>query len=171
MLSEPEIYMYSKWFLDRRGWALVGGEPPGGTDALPRIEAKDPGHAKKGSAGSKKVDLIAYRDGHLLLLELKPTFHRSDVVKLNELVETRKWRVAFLEACEERNVFARAGVADEKIQDGILSGDALVKGIGIGEYHDLPDDYLLTVVRGEQDVEVAAGPDCPLSESDFAAGD
>lgn len=171
MLSEPEIYVYAKWFLDRRGWTLVGGEPPGGTDALPRIEAKDPSHAEKGSAGSKKVDLIAYRGGDLLLLELKPTFHRSDVVKLNELVETRKWRVAFLESCEERNAFSRAGIADGDVRDAILSGEALVKGIGLGEYHDLPDDYLLTVVRGERDVEVHAGPDCSLSRSDFAGED
>lgn len=167
MLSEPEIYVYAKLFLSRCGWTLVGGEPPGGTDALPRIEAKDPGFQKKGSRGSKKVDLIAHRDGNLLLLELKPTFHKSDVAKLDELVGSQRWRRAFWEACVERNALQRAGVDPNEVRDGIVSGDTLVKGIGLGEYHEVPDEYALIVVHGEYDIAAHIGTDCPLSERAF----
>lgn len=167
MLSEPEIYVYAKWFLNRCGWTLVGGEPPGGTDALPRIEAKDPNFSKKGSRGSKKVDLIAHRDGYLLLLELKPSFHKSDVAKLDELVGSQRWRRAFWEACVERNALQRAGIDAEDMRDGMVSGETLIKGIGLGEYHEVPDEYTLIVVRGERDVTAHIRPECPLSESAF----
>lgn len=167
MLSEPEIYVYAKWFLNRCGWTLVGGEPPGGTDALPRIEAKDPNFSKKGSRGSKKVDLIAHRDDHLLLLELKPTFHKSDVAKLDELVGSQRWRRALWEACVERNALQRAGISGRDMRGGIVSGEALVKGIGLGEYHEVPDEYALVIVKDEQDVTTHIGPKCPLPESAF----
>lgn len=167
MLSEPEIYVYAKLFLNRCGWTLVGGEPPGGTDALPRIEAKDPDLNKKGSRGSKKVDLIAYRDGYILLLELKPTFDRSDVVKLDELVGKQKWRQSFWEACIERNALRRANIPVDSMKPGILSGDRLVKGIGLGKCHDVPDEYALVVVKGEQEVTTHIGSECPLPESVF----
>lgn len=168
MLSEPEIYVYAKRFLRRCGWTLVGGEPPGGTDALPRIEAKDPEFEKKGSRGSKKVDLIAYRNGRLLLLELKPAFDRSDVVKLDALVGDRKWRLAFWNACVERNALQRAGVDDDDIRDRIVSGAALTKGIGLGKYHEVPDEYVLLVVEGAQDATTHIGSECPISEAAFA---
>lgn len=167
MLSEPEIYVYAKLFLNRCGWTLVGGEPPGGTDALPRVEAKDPGFQKKGSRGSKKVDLIAHRDGNLLLLELKPTFHKSDVAKLDELVGSQRWRQAFWEACVEKNALQRSGVDPNEVRDGIISGEALIKGIGLGEFHEVPDEYVLVVVKGERDIRAHIGSECTLSEEVF----
>ncbi|WP_224333680.1 hypothetical protein [Haloprofundus halobius] len=161
------MYMYAKWFLNRSGWTLVGGEPPGGTDALPRIEAKHPDSSEKGSRGSKKVDLIAHRDGQLLLLELKPTFDRSDVVKLDELVGDRRWRLAFLDACVERNALRRAGIVGDGVREGIVSGNSLVKGIGLSEYHDVPEEYALVVVRGERDISTHVGETCSLPEDVF----
>lgn len=167
VLSESEIYVYSKRFLRSHGWTLVGGEPPGGSDGLPRIEAKHPEKEVKGSAGSKKVDIIAYRDGRLLLLELKSAFDRRDIAKLDELVGERRWRRSFLNACLERNAFARAGIDGDSLPDRVLSGDALVKGIGLGRFHDVPSEYALLVLESSTEVEVRVGADCPLSRASF----
>lgn len=168
VLSESELYVYSKRFLRSRGWTLVGGEPPGGSDGLPRVEAKHPEKTVKGSAGSKKVDVIAYREGSLLLLELKSTFDARDVEKLDELVGEPRWRRSLLDACEERNAFERAGVVDASLPERIRSGDALVKGIGLGRHHAVPDEYALVVMHAPTDADVTLGPECPLDDSDFA---
>ena len=55
------------------GWNILGGEPPGGTDfELPVIEMK--GSDLGSSLGSKKIDLICFKDNFFLLLELKKIF-------------------------------------------------------------------------------------------------
>lgn len=167
VLSESEIYVYSKRFLRNSAWTLIGGEPPGGSDGLPRVEAKHPEVDVKGSEGSKKVDIIAYRNGHVLLLELKSTFDRGDVVKLDELVGERRWRRSLLEACEERNALSRAGIADQTLPQRILSGEALVKGIGIGRRHRTPEEYVLIVARSPTNFIAEVGDECPIDGSYF----
>jgi hypothetical protein len=167
VLSESEIYVYSKRFLRNCGWKLVGGEPPGGSNALPRVEAKHPEREGKGSEGSKKVDVIAYRDGNLLLLELKSTFDERDVMKLNELVSERRWRQSLLEACTERNALDRANVQDSDLSQRILSGEALVRGIGLGRYHEVPREYVLLVFHSATAVDTELGTECPLNHHDF----
>lgn len=167
VLSESEIYVYSKRFLRNCGWTLIGGEPPGGSNGLPRVEAKHPEVTTKGSQGSKKVDLIAYRDGHVLLLELKSTFDRDDIRKLDEMVEEQRWRRSLLYACEERNALSRAGVTDQGLPQRILSGEALVKGIGVGRAHAVPSEYVLVVAHSARDFIVEVGSNCPIDESYF----
>jgi len=167
MLSESEIYVYSKRHLRECGWTLVGGEPPGGSDGLPRVEAKHPEVTVKGSEGSKKVDIIAYRDGHLLLLELKSRFDRDDVEKLDELVSERRWRRSLVDACQERNALDRAGIEDSSLPKRILSGEALVRGVGLGQHHEVPPAYVLLVFRSATDVDTETGSACPLDSSHF----
>lgn len=167
VLSESEIYVYSKGFLRKCGWTLIGGEPPGGSDGLPRIEAKHPEVDAKGSEGSRKVDIIAYQNRYVLLLELKSTFDRGDVVKLDELVGECRWRHSLLEACEERNALSRASITDKTLPQRILSGEALVKGIGIGRRHRVPDEYVLIIARSPRDFTTETGGGCPIDESYF----
>lgn len=167
VLSESEIYVYSKRFLRKCGWTLVGGEPPGGSDGLPRIEAKHPKINAKGSEGSKKVDIIAHHQGHVLLLELKSTFDRGDVEKLDELVGERRWRRSLLKAFEERNALSRAGITDQALPQRILSGEALVKGIGIGHRHRVPDEYVLVIASSPTEFNVETGTECSIDESYF----
>lgn len=167
LLSESEIYVYTKRFLRRSEWKLIGGEPPGGSNGLPRVEAKHPGMTVKGSKGSKKVDIIAYRDGYVLLLELKSAFDRDDVEKLDELVGERKWRQSLVEACEERNALVRAGIVDNTLPERMLSGEALVKGIGVGRRHQVPVEYVLLVAHAPTNFTVEAGSACPIDESQF----
>lgn len=167
VLSESEVYVYSKRFLRNCGWKLIGGEPPGGSDGLPRVEAKHPDVDTKGSEGSKKVDIIAYHDGHVLLLELKSKFDRGDVEKLDELVGEGRWRRSLVVACEERNAFTRAGITDETLTQRMLSGDALVKGIGLGRHHQVPPEYILLVAHSPTNFTVTAGDECPIDASYF----
>lgn len=167
LLSESEIYVYSKRFLRNHGWKLVGGEPPGGSDGLPRVEAKHPDKAEKGSRGSKKVDILAYKGGKLLLLELKSRFDEGDVVKLDELVGELRWRRALHDACLERNAFQRAGVADGDLPHRVLSGAALVKGIGIAHHHEVPEDYLRLTLHAHDDIDVWIGSECRLDYAMF----
>ncbi|MDB2261819.1 hypothetical protein PM035_12875 [Halorubrum ezzemoulense] len=162
LLSESEIYVYSKRFLRNHGWKLVGGEPPGGSDGLPRVEAKHPDKDEKGSRGSKKVDILAYKGGKLLLLELKSRYDEGDVVKLDELVGELRWRRALHDACLERNAFQRAGVADGDLPHRVLSGAALVKGIGIGHHHGVPEDYVRLTLHAPNDIDVWIGSECRL---------
>lgn len=168
ILSESEIYVYSKRYLRQLDWKLVGGEPPGGSNGLPRVEAKHPEIEMKGSKGSKKVDIIAYRDGYLLLLELKSTFDRGDIQKLDQLVGERRWRQSLVDACKERNALNRAGVNDSTLFDRMLSGDALVKGIGLGRHHQIPSEYVLFLLRSPTDIEINVGPECPIGDSYFS---
>jgi hypothetical protein len=165
--SESEIYVYSKRYLRGLGWKLVGGEPPGGSNGLPRVEAKHPEVEVKGSRGSKKVDIIAYRDGYLLLLELKSTFDYSDVEKLDELVSERRWRRSLVNACEQRNALSRANVNDASLVERMLSGEALVKGIGLGRRHQLPSEYVLLRIHSPTDITTDVGSECPIDSSYF----
>lgn len=167
ILSESEIYVYSKRYLREHGWKLVGGEPPGGSNGLPRVEAKHPSVRVKGSRGSKKVDIIAYRDGYLLLLELKSTFDRGDVKKLDELVGEPRWRRSLVEACEERKALSRAGINDHSLIERMLSGEALVKGIGLGRRHQLPAEYVLLLLHSPTDIQTDIGQDCPVDIAHF----
>lgn len=167
VLSESAIYVYSKRFLRKCGWKLIGGEPPGGSDGLPRVEAKHPEVDVKGSEGSKKVDIIAYRNGYVLLLELKSTFDRGDIEKLDELVGERRWRRSLLKACEERNAISRAGITGESLPQRILSGEALVKGIGIGHRAVVPSEYVLMIAHSPTNFSVETGSECPIDGSHF----
>ena len=102
MLTESEIYIKFKKHLRSLGWNILGGEPPGGTDfELPVIEMK--GSALGSSLGSKKIDLICFKDNFFLLLELKKIFAESDITKLNDICGSEIWRKEFLHALEEKH--------------------------------------------------------------------
>lgn len=153
MLSESEIYVYTKEFLKEQGWELVGGEPPGGTDELPRIEIKDPEYRKKGSNGSKKVDLIAQKSGNILLLELKPCYHSSDVSKLDDIEGRKDLRREFYKSCKERDVIEDI----DEMREEIISGDCLIKGLGISKRHKVPGDFILVLAKDRGNFEVIEG--------------
>jgi len=110
MLTETEIYLRLKLWLQERSWIILGGQPPGGTNDIPIIELKDPEHKMKGSKGSRKIDLVAFKASYFLLTEVKEIFAHSDIKKLNEIVAERKWRIALLKALAERRLFELHGI-------------------------------------------------------------
>ena len=72
MLTEEEVYNGTKKILIKNNYTLLGGQPPRGVDHLPVIEIKSGLNREKGSKDSFKPDLVAYRDGILIIIECKP---------------------------------------------------------------------------------------------------
>ena len=60
-----------KEYLSKLEWTIVAGDPPHGTDHIPVFEMHDSDYVGKGSKGSKKIDLLAYKKKYFLLIELK----------------------------------------------------------------------------------------------------
>ena len=129
MLEENQIYQKLKSFLLEKNWKVLGGEPPGGTDHLPVIEIKDSTNKEKGSKGSKKIDLIAFKAPFFLLLELKKSFANSDVIKLDEITQSNEWRKAFLDALNEKRVLDKNEIKLETSQY-LSSSNFFIKAIG-----------------------------------------
>lgn len=156
MISESEIYVRMKHFLVRRGWDLLGGDPPDGTDDIPVIEVKPPRNVGKGSLSSKKPDLVAHRCSKIMLLELKSSFSLSDIHKLNELVEEKIWRRRIHGALEEKKVLERSQVNMGKGE--FESEETYIKALGLGEDSQIPTDFVLFFV-GSDSIKLRYGKD------------
>jgi len=142
LVDENRVYQLSKEYLLERNWLILGGEPPGGTDHLPVIEIKDPTYLGKGSKGSKKIDLIGFKNEFFLLLELKEQFSKTDIEKLNEIVESKKWRKAFINALEDKKIIAKNKLEISTSQY-IDSRDFLIKSLGFNDSDKVgPDDFI-----------------------------
>jgi hypothetical protein len=87
-LNETQVYISVKNYLLEKGWHVIGGQPPSGTDHLPVIEIRDPTYKGKGSKGSYKPDLIAWHNSKLVIIELKPSFNQPDRAKVNGVLES-----------------------------------------------------------------------------------
>ena len=102
MLTETQIYIKIKKYLKNLDWNLLGGEPAGGTDfELPVIEMK--GSSTGSSLGSRKIDLVCFKDNFFLLLELKKIFAESDIDKLNDICGSEISRREFMHALDEKH--------------------------------------------------------------------
>ncbi len=111
-VSEDIIYYYCKKILKKSDIYIFAGEPPGGSDELHRVELKYPGNSKKGSKGSKKIDLIGYHHDSFLLIELKDSYKKlkSDILKLNEILEDNFWIEALWNSLNERNLLGNGKI-------------------------------------------------------------
>jgi len=145
MVSETEIYLKLKKELHKKGWILIGGEPPDGTNSMPRIELKDSSNISKGSKGSKKIDLVFFKGGFFLLLELKEEYDYSDVKKLNEIVQDEKWRKAFIIALKEKKALELKNISIDQ-QNYIHSNNLLIKAIAYSEGTAKHDDFVTFIV-------------------------
>jgi|SRR3989338_4651262 len=155
MVSETQIYLTLKKYLPEKGWILVGGEPPDGTNSMPRIELKDDTHLAKGSKGSKKIDLLFFKAGYFLLLELKEKYNFSDVKKLNEIVEKEKWRNAFILALKEKRALELKKIRIDE-QEYILSNKKLIRAIAYSEGKSNHAEFV-TFVIDESGIKLSYG--------------
>jgi hypothetical protein len=73
-----------KLYLLENSWDVIAYNPPGsqGTFTIPN-PSKD--GSEKGQTGSESPDVIAVKDGHVLIVECKPKFDLVDAQKLNRL--------------------------------------------------------------------------------------
>lgn len=110
LLTESEVYVGAKAFLQRTGWVILGGQPPDGSNHLPVVEIKEPSRTKLGSQGAYKPDLLAIRHSILLIVECKPDHSETDAAKLREiLADEQRIRVLFKEI-EQRRLLSRRGL-------------------------------------------------------------
>lgn len=151
MLNETEIYLLIKKWLVNENWQVIGGEPPGGTNHIARIELHDPEYKLKGSKGSKKIDMVAYKNNFFLLLELKDDYSKisSDVKKLNTIVSEKKWINAFYKSVSERKIPILESL-EIAIEDVIINKRNLIKAVGYNYNKKLgPDDYISFLIRNK----------------------
>lgn len=144
-MTEGKIYYFLKHFLLNKGWTLLAGEPPDGSNNVCRIEIRNKNRVGIGSKGSYKIDLIFLRKDTLFLIELKPQYNQGDINKLIEIT-TQRLNDLF-DALKERCDLNRKDIKQ------------IVKCIGVGTLnnHALPRDFLGFMVKGEDDIEIERG--------------
>ncbi|PIV10008.1 hypothetical protein COS51_00110 [Candidatus Roizmanbacteria bacterium CG03_land_8_20_14_0_80_36_21] len=144
-MIEGKIYYFLKHFLLNKGWTLLAGEPPDGSDNVCRIEIRNKNRVGIGSKGSYKIDLIFLRKDILFLIELKPRYNQGDITKLNEITSQRLNDL--YDALEERCNLNRRDIKQ------------IIKCIGVGTLNSyaLPIDFLGFIVEGEDDVKIEFG--------------
>ena len=118
-MREDEVYLSTKKWLVSRGFELLGGQPPRGTDRHPVIEIKSNSNRGKGSEHAFKPDLIAGRKDMLVILECKPQFDSTDLIKLREVIANRTRKVNLIVELDQRRIFTR-----HRLQQLRLSLDA-----------------------------------------------
>jgi hypothetical protein len=151
-LNETRVFIAVRNFLNQNGFAVIGGQPPSGTDHLPVIEIRDPLYFGKGSKGSYKPDLIAWHNSNLFIIELKPSFSLIDRNKVNEVLNSRERISSLWETLIQRNVnLGENGKISE-----VKSKTKVVGGLGYGGNKvEHPELWRFFVKDGE--VEVMPG--------------
>jgi len=144
-MNEGKIYYFLKNYLINKGWNILAGEPPNGSNSVPRIEIRSKNRLGIGSKGSYKIDLISLKLNTLLLIELKPKYNQGDINKLNVVTSERIGDL--FDALKER-----CGLNRDKIKQ-------VVKCIGVNTLgnNTLPSDFLAFLVKGENEIELKYG--------------
>ena len=96
-MKEDYIHYAAREFLKKEDWILIAGEYPNGSDdELHSLKIMDRYLARDNSPDSRRhslnklvPDLIAYKDNEFLIVEMKPTYSKSDEEKLEEIMTTR----------------------------------------------------------------------------------
>lgn len=103
-MSEDEIYIYTKEWLIAKGYDILGGQPPNGSDDIPVVEIKKEKNQNKGSKGSFKPDLVAKDSKEILVVECKPKYNKDDEEKLNQVLINKKRQQLFVEELLQRRL-------------------------------------------------------------------
>ena len=103
-MSEDEIYIYTKEWLIAKGYDILGGQPPNGSDDIPVVEIKKEKNQNKGSKGSFKPDLVAKDSKEILVVECKPKYDKDDEEKLNQVLINKKRQQLFVEELLQRRL-------------------------------------------------------------------
>jgi len=161
--TEAHVHIAIREHLKQKGWRLVAGQFPGGSDdevavlyvydpAVARDDSPDP---RRHSRDKLVPDLIALKGETLLIVEKKTFYSFDDAAKLRDLVTTRRRDLysALRDFGERRHI--PEIIAPTRLR--------LVPSMGFVEIGDFPRDpefcYFLT--QGLQVVRVLE-PDFPL---------
>ncbi len=100
-MKESYIHVAMRQYLKDNGWLLIAGEFPGGTDDElnvlsifdPKVARDNSPSPRQHSIGEIIPDLVAYKDGVILIIEAKPRYSKSDKEKLEDLLTDKKDRL------------------------------------------------------------------------------
>lgn len=100
-ITESFVHVAIREYLKKYGWLLIAGEYPNGSDdELNVLSISDPIVARdnspdprRHSAGEIIPDLIAYKNGVILIIEAKPGYSIEDKEKLNNLLCNERSRL------------------------------------------------------------------------------
>ncbi len=152
-LDEGGVYYWTKTILRQVGVNVFGGDPPGGTNDLHRVELRIDRGLSKGSKGSRQFDLLAYHLGRTLLIELKDDTSKfdEDIARLEETVSSALWAGALWDSLQERALFERTLPAIEREDLVARRRDLLVRCLGAPpSTFEPPPNFLLFEVAEER---------------------
>ena len=163
MTDENTVWYYTKERLNSGGFRVIGGEPPGGSSPVPRIELHEPGNTSKGSAGSRKFDLYILYDGRIILCEAKDSAAKvdDDIEKLDTTVDSEDWTGALWDDMDQRGIIHKLNLPSRgEFID--VRHDILRKALAIPHTPSYvpPPDFLL-LETDESKTTIRAGPDFP----------
>jgi len=100
-INESFVHVAMREFLKSNGWLLIAGEFPNGSDdELNVLSISDPFVAKDNSPDPRRhsngeivPDLVAYKDGCVIIIEAKPRYSIEDKLKLKDLLNNKKARL------------------------------------------------------------------------------
>lgn len=88
-MREDLLHVYIRKYLRGDGWKLLAGQFPNGTDdELQILTIRNPTSSapRKHHVDAYVPDLVAFRNGQVLIIEIKPKYSQSDKKKLVSLV-------------------------------------------------------------------------------------
>lgn len=123
-MTESFVHVVMRDFLKKEGWTLVAGEYPGGSDDElyvlsimdPTVACDNSPNPRKHSKGEVVPDLLAFKDGLMLVIEAKPKYSLADKEKLRDLLVNKHKLLcdSLTKFCFERGLLR--GVNFEKIR-------------------------------------------------------
>ena len=85
-MNEDEVYIGTKNWFKKNGFIPIAGQPPSGSDSIPKIEIKNSFYKDKGSKGSFTPDLLCISKSYFFIIECKPQHSEKDKEKLIEII-------------------------------------------------------------------------------------
>mgnify|MGYP001174585097 CR=1 FL=1 len=107
-MREDEVYFYTKEWFKSKGFNIIAGQPPKGSDNIPVLEIKDSSYSDKGSKGSFKPDLITINSQNIVIIECKPKFDNNDKEKLESILFNEDRKLLLYEQLNQRNLLIKS---------------------------------------------------------------
>ena len=111
-MNEEEVYIGTKNWFKKNGFIPIAGQPPNGSDSIPKIEIKNSFYKEKGSKGSFTPDLLCISKSYFFIIECKPQHSEKDKEKLLEIINSFSRRKVLYEDLLERKIFQKRNLID-----------------------------------------------------------
>lgn len=107
-MREDEVYFYTKEWFKFKGFKVIAGQPPKGSDNIPVLEIKNGNYLDKGSKGSFKPDLVSINPKNIVIVECKPKFDNNDKDKLLSVLFDEDRKFLLYEQLNQRNLLVKS---------------------------------------------------------------